>query len=115
QTMDQLLKDAEEHFLAQRYLIPANKNAYAVYQAILALDPQNAIALQRIEQMKAFYRKEGENNFKKGNWRKALSYFKRYRLIDPDAPDIEERVNICRKKLSEPKPKATRSKSQNAS
>ena len=41
---------------AKRYLTPVNNNAYSVYQAILATDPGNAVALERIEQMKLFYR-----------------------------------------------------------
>jgi hypothetical protein len=55
QTLAQLLKEAENHFRAKRYLTPVNQNAYSVYQAVLALEPQHRLALQRIEQIKLFY------------------------------------------------------------
>ena len=48
QTVAQLFKEAETHFLARRYLTPVNKNAFAVYQAVLALKPDHARALQRM-------------------------------------------------------------------
>jgi pSer/pThr/pTyr-binding forkhead associated (FHA) protein/tetratricopeptide (TPR) repeat protein len=99
QTVAQLLKEAETHFLAKRYLTPVNKNAYAVYQAILALKADHELALQRIEQIKTFYREHGEGYFNKGNWSKALSYFERYSIIDPESPDIKEKISICRQKL----------------
>ena len=99
QTMAQLLKEAETHFFARRYLTPVNKNAYAAYQAVLALKPKHARALQRIEQIKTFYREHGEGNFAKGNWSKALSYFERYTIIDPESADIKSKISICRQKL----------------
>lgn len=99
QTLAQLLKEAETHFLARRYLTPVNKNAYAAYQAVLALKPHHTRALQRIEQIKTFYREHGEGYFAKGNWSKALSYFERYSIIDPESPDIKEKISTCRQKL----------------
>jgi pSer/pThr/pTyr-binding forkhead associated (FHA) protein len=83
QNVAQLLKEAETHFLAKRYLTPVNKNAFAVYQAVLSLDPKHKLAHQRIEQIKTFYREHGEGYFKKRSWSKALYYFERYSIIDP--------------------------------
>jgi len=100
QNVAQLLQEADHHFRAKRYLTPVNNNAYSVYQAVLASDPENPIALERIEQMKAFYRKYGENYFKKNNWRKALTYFERYIFMAPDSPDIQQKIDICRAKLT---------------
>ncbi len=100
QTMAQLLKQAEEHYLAKRYLRPVNRNAYTAYQAVLALDPDNSIALQRIEQMKAFYREEGDAYFVVKDWRRALSHFERYSLIDPDDSDIRKKMGICREGMA---------------
>ncbi len=99
QSVAELLKDAEAHFLARRYLTPVNKNAYAAYQAILAVKPGHARALQRIEQIKTFYREHGEGNFAKGNWSKALYYFERYSIIDPESPAIKSKISACRQKL----------------
>jgi pSer/pThr/pTyr-binding forkhead associated (FHA) protein/tetratricopeptide (TPR) repeat protein len=99
QNVAQLLKEAEAHFLARRYLTPVNKNAFAAYQAILSLDPKHELALQRIEQIKTFYRENGEGYYKKGDWPKALSYFERYSIIDPESPEIKAKISACRKKM----------------
>jgi pSer/pThr/pTyr-binding forkhead associated (FHA) protein/tetratricopeptide (TPR) repeat protein len=104
QTVAQLLKEAETHFSLKHYLTPVNQNAYSVYQAVLALEPQNETALKRIEQIRAYYRGEGDVHFKAGDWAKALAYFERYSLIDPDAMDIREKITICHRKLAEPAP-----------
>lgn len=100
QNLAQLLKEAETHFLARRYLTPVNKNAFAAYQAILSLDPKNELALQRIEQIKTFYRENGDGYYKKGNWPKALSYFERYAIIDPESAEIKAKISACRQKMA---------------
>ena len=99
QNVSQLLKEAETHFLAKRYLTPVNKNAFSIYQAVLALNPKHELALQRIDQMKAFYREHGEGYYKKRNWSKALFYFERYSIIDPESKKIKAKITACRQKL----------------
>ena len=101
QTLSQLLKEADAHFKAQQYLKPVNQNAYVLYQAVLTLEPENELALKRIDQMKAFYRENGENYYAKNNWSKALSYFERYYLIDTDAKEVNNKMKICREKLAD--------------
>jgi len=110
ETIAELLKEAEAHFSAQRYLIPVNQNAYAVYQAILAIDPANKQALKRIEEMKFFYRQYGEHYFEKEKWGKALTYFKRYWLIEPESPEIQEKILFCREQITEQKNRQKKSK-----
>jgi pSer/pThr/pTyr-binding forkhead associated (FHA) protein len=100
QTLSQLLKEAETHFLAKRYLTPVNQNAYSVYQAVLALEPENKIALKRIDQMKEFYRLHGEQRFDQNNWSRALTYFERYNIIDPESVEIKEKIRVCRKNMA---------------
>jgi len=99
QNVAQLLKEAEEHFLAKRYLTPVNKNAFAVYQSLLSLDPKNKLALQRIGQIKAYYREHGEAYFKEKSWSKALYFFERYSIIDPGSKQIKAKISICRQKM----------------
>jgi pSer/pThr/pTyr-binding forkhead associated (FHA) protein len=99
QTLAQILKEAEEHFKAKQYLKPVNQNAYVLYQAVLTLEPEHELALQRIDQMKAFYRKNGEHYYAKKKWSKALSYFERYYLIDTDTKEVNNKMKICRDKL----------------
>ncbi len=100
QTLAQLLKEGEEHFKAKRYLTPVNQNAYSVYQAVLALEPDHKLALTRIEHIKTFYREYGEKYFRKKSWHKALTFFERYYFIDPGAPDIKNKIKICRNQLT---------------
>lgn len=103
QTVAQLLKQAEEHFLAKRYLRPVNKNAYTAYQAVLALEPNNRLALQRVDQMKDFYRDSGERYFGGKDWKRSLLYYERYKLMDPDRSEINKKIVICRDKLARAK------------
>ena len=100
QNIAQQLREADRHFKAKRYLTPVNMNAYSVYQSVLAIEPDNPAALERIEQMKAFYRSYAEIYFNKENWRRALIYFERHNFIEPDTPDIQQKINICRAKLA---------------
>ena len=99
QNVAQLLQQAETHFLARRYLTPVNKNAFAAYQAVLSVDPKHELALQRIEQIKTFYREHGDGFYKKGNWPKALSYYERYAIIDPESSEIKAKISACRQKI----------------
>jgi pSer/pThr/pTyr-binding forkhead associated (FHA) protein len=115
QTLSQLLEEAEGHFKAKRYLTPVNQNAYSVYQAVLALEPDHKLAQTRIEHIKTFYREIGEKYFKKKNWHKALTFFERYYFIDPEAPDIQKKIKICRTKLTANKKSSQNKGSQNAS
>ncbi|MGD9411581.1 MAG: FHA domain-containing protein [Desulfobacterales bacterium] len=109
QDLAQLLKEAETHFLARRYLTPVNKNAFAAYQAILSLDPKHDLALQRIEQIKTFYREHGDGYYKKGNWPMALSYFERYSIIDPESSEIKAKISACRQKIASSRKGKTKS------
>ena len=115
QTVAQLLKEAENHFKAKRYLTPVNQNAFSVYQAVLALEPQHKLALQRIEMIKMFYREHGERYFTKKQWHKALTYLERYNFIDPQSPEIKEKIKVCRKKLTTSQKPAKKSNTKKTS
>jgi len=110
QTLAQILKDADAHFKAQQYLKPVNQNAYVLYQAVLSLDPKHELALKRIDQMKSFYRENGEKYYVKKKWSKALSYFERYYLIDTDTKEINNKLKICREKLAISRAKSLKTK-----
>jgi len=114
QNLAQQLQEADRHFRAKRYLTPVNNNAYSVYQSVLAIKPDNAVALERIEQMKAFYRSHGERYFNEENWRRALTYFERHDFIAPDTPDIQQKINICRAKLATSKSKHRQSQGKSS-
>ncbi len=101
QSVAELLQKAEANFIAKRFLTPVNRNAYAVYKSVLAIDPDNPVALQRIEQMKDFYEDNGKRYFEAGSFQRALTYFERYAIIDPDNPGINAQIKACRSKLAQ--------------
>ena len=110
QTLNQLLKEGENHFLAKRYLTPVNQNAYSVYQAVLAIDSENQVALERIDEIKNYYRQMGDKYLAQKKWLQALTYFERYSLIDPELLDVKNKISICKNELAAskappPKPK----------
>jgi len=100
QTLVQLLKEADTNFQARQYLRPVNQNAFVLYRAVLTLDPGHKLALKRIDQMKKFYRDNGQKYYSAKKWKKALSYFERYYLFDTDDKKINGQMKFCRDKLS---------------
>ncbi len=115
QTLAQILKEADELFQAQQYLKPVNQNAYVLYQAVLSLEPGHALALQRIDQMKAFYSDNGEKYYSQKKWSKALSFFERYYLIDTETREINNKMKLCREKLAGEKAKSGKARYANSS
>ena len=115
QTLVQLLKEADSHFQAQQYLQPVNQNAFVLYRAVLTLEPEHELALERMDQMKAFYRDNGETYYAKKKWAKALSYFERYYLIDTENRQVNDKLKICREKLSHARSLAYKSKTSKSS
>ena len=110
QTLAQLLKVGDSHFIAKRYLTPVNQNAYSVYQAVLAIDAENQVALERIVLIKNYFREIGDKYFAQKNWLQALIYFQRYSLIDPDFPDVKNKISLCKNKLAVSKKKPPKPK-----
>jgi len=109
QTVEKLLQKAESSFTAKQYLTPLNDNAYSTYRAVLAIEPNNSIAQERIDAIKSYYRKRGIDFFNKKKWDRALENFESYALIDPENPDIKNKITICKKNLSESRAVAEKS------
>ena len=99
QEVAELLKTAEVHFRAKRYLTPVEQSSYAIYRAILIIDPENRIARQRIGQMKVFYSEHGQKFLDSSRWLSAMTYFERLSLIDPEDPQVRKKIEYCRQKL----------------
>jgi pSer/pThr/pTyr-binding forkhead associated (FHA) protein len=98
-TLAELLEKAEKNFIAKKYLTPVNDNAYSAYKAILGIEPNNEIALRRIEQMKAFYLHHGDEHLRRGNFNKAITYFERYHIIEPNDPDVIRKIDSIRNQM----------------
>lgn len=101
----QLLDEAEIHFAAKRYTTPLGQNAYALYKSVLVMEPDNPLALQRMEEMKAFYREVGGRYLRQKDCQAALPYLERYLMIDPRASDIRTMANSCRKTTQTRRPR----------
>jgi tetratricopeptide (TPR) repeat protein len=99
QEVAELLKEAEGHFRARRYLTPVDQSSYAIYRAILIIDPNNRIARQRIDQMKVFYREQGQKYMDAARWHSAMTYFERLSLIDPEDSQARNKIEYCRQQL----------------
>ncbi len=102
-TVAELLEKAEKSFIEKKYLTPVDENAYSAYRAILEIDMNHRLALQRIEQMKEFYGFHGDKHLKSGNLSGALIYFERYGVIDPDDAETQEKIRDIRKRLQKVK------------
>ena len=92
QQIAQLLEQGEAHFERQRYTTPEDSNAFAVYRDVLKLDPNNELALQRIQQMLDFYQSQAARAEQQGNRQKALQYYQRYLTIAPNDEAIWDKV-----------------------
>lgn len=102
QTVRELLRQAELLFAEKRYFAPSGQGAVRLYQAVLAIDPENAEAAGRIEELKALFRDEGERHFKAGEWPQALEAFTRLNLVEPDDAEVRQQIAACGRRLAGP-------------
>lgn len=107
QTIEQLLEKADRAFKKGNYLRPVNKNAYATYEAVLSLDPNNQIAKERIKIIRNILRKKGKDALDKGNCKKAIIWFEKYLLISPKDKKVQTWKNICQRRLASGKENKT--------
>lgn len=77
----ELLEKAEEYFNKKWFLTPEETNAFDVYKEILSLHPSHKLAKNRILEMMNQYKIWGDNNYDKGDYEKAATYYERYMLI----------------------------------
>jgi tetratricopeptide (TPR) repeat protein len=92
QQIAHLLEQADAYFARQWFTTPEDTNAFDVYREMLRLDPDNAHASQRIQQMLEFYQSRAVQAERQGNIPKALRYYQRYLEIAPNDDAIWEKV-----------------------
>lgn len=83
-----LLYDALKALEQDRLLIPADDNAYARYQRVLALDPENDLALGGLRRIVARYLELAATASRQGRFAAAAAYIDRARFVDPVDPAI---------------------------
>lgn len=102
QTVRKLLQEADALFAEKRYFTSSGQGAVRLYQAVLAIDPENAAAAGRIAELKALFRDEGERHFKAGQWPQALEAFTRLNLLAPGDDEVRQKIAACGRRLAAP-------------
>ena len=67
------LQQAEDHLAIARYTYPVGNNAVERYKKVLQHDPDNKTALQRLDEIAAFFEEAAREEFSKGNVRQAIA------------------------------------------
>jgi tetratricopeptide (TPR) repeat protein len=83
-----LLYDALQALDQDRLLIPVNDNAYTRYRRVLALDPENDLALEGLQRIVARYLELAATASRQGRFAAAAEYIDRARFVDRDDPAI---------------------------
>ncbi len=77
---DRLLAEADRLFDRRRMVTPENENAFDLYRSVLAVDPGNRHARNRIYDMIRFYGMLGQNT-EADNLRRAIQYYRNGRMV----------------------------------
>ena len=78
---EDMLKEGDALFDQVYFTTPAGKNAFEIYKTVLATDPENQHARQKIREMGKRYEIWGNTAYKKNAYRKAGFYYRKYLLI----------------------------------
>lgn len=73
---------------ADRLLTPVDNNAYSRFQRALAFDPDNAIALQGLQDIAARYLQLSLQASRRGLFAEASTMLENARLVSPDHPEL---------------------------
>ena len=85
-----LLEAAAEAFENDRLITPPGDNAYERLLAVLALDPDNAQAPERIERIIERYLEFASRAAEQGHFARARSMLDRARIVQRDHPEIQQ-------------------------
>ena len=85
-----LLYDALKALQQDRLLYPIDDNAHRRYQRVLAIDPENQLALEGLQNIVARYLELAANASRQGRFAAAQNYIDRARFVDGSAPAIRE-------------------------
>ncbi len=101
----ELLAKAEYCFKQRYYTRPADNNAFMYYRQVLALDPENAQARQRLYQMLDIYQTWANSAYREGRIAKARRNYQRHQQIaeylstEFGEPEIETQYRRIRARL----------------
>ncbi|MCB1670960.1 MAG: hypothetical protein R3F41_15160 [Gammaproteobacteria bacterium] len=83
-----LLYDALRALQQDRLLLPADDNAYSRYQRVLALDPENSLAREGLQEIVRRYLQLAATASRQGRFAAADQYIDRARTVDRNDPAI---------------------------
>jgi TonB family protein len=96
-----LLLQANQLFEQNRWMSSRGKDAFGLYQEILRLDPDNAEAKNKMEEMKLGYLERGNKALTAGNYSRAKRYFLNVLAIDPNYTQASALISTCDALLSQ--------------
>jgi len=85
-----LLYDALNALQQDRLLYPIDDNAHQRYQRVLAIDPENHLALEGLQNIVARYLELAETASRQGRFTAARDYIDRATFVDRRAPAIRQ-------------------------
>ncbi|PID57526.1 hypothetical protein CSB45_06775 [candidate division KSB3 bacterium] len=91
-SLERLLKEADNYFFIQQFTTPPEANAYDLYREVLQRDPDNSHALQRIQQMTATYKRWADVAYSRHEDEKAKIFYQRYLFLGPDDASVRQRL-----------------------
>lgn len=86
--IDNLLSIAAQAMAERRYLMPESSNARALYLEVLALDPDNSMALTGLREIGDVYVRQAETALRTGDPASAIAALTIAAETDPDNPAI---------------------------
>ncbi len=88
QLIPDILYEALQALNADRLLTPIDDNAHARFRRVLALDPQNQIALEGLQDIVKRYLQLTEESMRRGQFEEAKRLLGRARFVDDSHPEI---------------------------
>jgi tetratricopeptide (TPR) repeat protein len=85
-----ILYDAKAAFAAGRLMVPAGRSAYELYQQVLRLDPENAVALEGVQEIALRYISMADAAIKAASYDNAEQYIARAMRLNPERPELAE-------------------------
>ena len=95
-----ILYDAKAAYAGGRLMLPAGRNAYELYLQVLRLDPENAVALEGIQEIALRYIAMADAAIKEASFDNAEQYLARAIRLSPDQQElagVRERLTAARK------------------
>lgn len=95
-----ILFEALQALDADRLLTPVDDNAHARFQRVLAYEPDNALALQGLQDIAARYLELALQASRRGLFAEAATMLENARFVAPDHPDIADAVQVLQAEMN---------------